>query len=75
MLILQHGTDAILSQTNEALTRLIVLTLTSTVLVARTNITEAPGAICGNKSRAKTKCRLSKTSRIAIKSTFGIIGA
>ena len=34
VLILQHGTDAILSQTNEALTRLIVLTLTATVLVA-----------------------------------------
>lgn len=33
-LILQHGTDAILSQTNEALTRLIILTLTATVVVA-----------------------------------------
>lgn len=33
-LILQHGTDAILSQTNEALTRLIVLTLTATLVVA-----------------------------------------
>jgi dedicated sortase system histidine kinase len=34
VLILQHGTDAILSQTNEALTRLIILTLTATVVVA-----------------------------------------
>ncbi|MDG2374995.1 MAG: ATP-binding protein [Woeseiaceae bacterium] len=34
VLILQHGTDAILSQTNEALTRLLLLTLTSTVAVA-----------------------------------------
>jgi len=34
ILILQHGTDAILSQTNEALTRLLLLTLTSTVAVA-----------------------------------------
>ena len=34
VLILQHGTDAILSQTNEALTRLILLTLTATVVVA-----------------------------------------
>jgi len=34
VLILQHGTDAILSQTNEALTRLILLTLTSTIAVA-----------------------------------------
>ena len=33
-LVLQHGTDAILSQTNEALTRLIVLTLTATLVVA-----------------------------------------
>jgi dedicated sortase system histidine kinase len=33
-LILQHGTDAILSQTNEALTRLIVMTLTATIVVA-----------------------------------------
>ena len=33
-LILQQGTDEILSQTNEALTRLIVLTLTSTIVVA-----------------------------------------
>jgi dedicated sortase system histidine kinase len=33
-LILQHGTDAILSQANEALTRLIVLTLTATIVVA-----------------------------------------
>lgn len=34
VLVLQHGTDAILSQTNEALTRLIILTLTATVVVA-----------------------------------------
>ncbi len=34
VLILQHGTDAILSQTNEALTRLILLTLVSTIVVA-----------------------------------------
>ena len=34
VLIMQHGTDAILSQTNEALTRLIILTLTATVVVA-----------------------------------------
>ncbi|MGI9261651.1 MAG: ATP-binding protein [Woeseiaceae bacterium] len=34
VLILQQGTDAILSQTNEALTRLILLTLTATVVVA-----------------------------------------
>jgi len=33
-LVLQHGTDAILSQTNEALMRLIVLTLTATIVVA-----------------------------------------
>ena len=33
-LILQQGTDAILSQTNEALTRLIVLTLVATIAVA-----------------------------------------
>ena len=33
-LILQQGTDEILSQTNEALTRLILLTLTSTIAVA-----------------------------------------
>lgn len=32
--ILQHGTDAILSRTNQALTRLIILTLIATVVVA-----------------------------------------
>ena len=34
VLILQQGTDAILSQTNDALTRLILLTLIATVVVA-----------------------------------------
>ena len=34
LVILQQGTDAILSQTNEALTRLIVLTLLATIVVA-----------------------------------------
>lgn len=34
VLVLQQGTDAILSQTNEALARLILLTLTATIVVA-----------------------------------------
>lgn len=34
VIVLQQGTDAILSLTNQALTRLITLTLTSTVIVA-----------------------------------------